>query len=283
MLRHPHVEPRIKELVRDDVRAEVTREHWQSLLEGNIWVFTCMKSGTTYLLNAIAAYRSLEFAERDFDFDTIHHYGVIRGLYPVQLARLIDFSKNGARVNSLLFHTHRRLDARFERAVLLTRNPYDFVVSSYNFHYKRRRGRERIRFEEALPRMLGEYADVHRAQREIIANSNRPVLDVSYEEFLSDPPATFARVLEFLGETVEEERLLQALEMCSVERLKEHEKRNGKAVVAASSYLARHFVRSGRIGEYESELGREQLELVDEGLTRVGLGHLLRETRSPAS
>lgn len=248
------------------VRASDAAAAQVALIRGNCWLLTHEKSGTTYLCNALAFRNAIELGIEDqVDFETIHLGGVFRStstLLPT-LERVAAF----ARVNRglpLNIHTHHPVEAKFHRAVMLTRNVFDYCVSAYNFLYKNRMraNRQGILIEDAIPELVGRYCDLLQAQLEIVGARPEDTIFLRYEDLMQDPHTTLGRLLEHFGQSSQPDVIARALAAASVDAVKAHEARSGRSIVAGQDFSGKSFIRSGATGEYRTALSDSQQEQI---------------------
>lgn len=247
-----------------------------ALIAGNCWLLTLEKSGTTYLCNALAFRNAIELGIEDqVDFDTIHLGGVFRGttsLVPT-LERLAAFS----RVNQglpLTIHTHETVKAEFARAAMLTRNVFDYCVSAYNFLFanRTRAGRQGVAMDDALPDLVGRYVLLLRQQLEIEARRPDDTVFLRYEDLMSAPDATLARLLDHFGMTSTPDMIARALAAASPAAVKAHEAERGKPIVAGRDFVGASFIRSGAVGEFRQAMTEGQISRIETDPVRAGSG-----------
>ncbi len=246
-----------------------------ALVTDNCWLLTHEKSGTTYLCNALAFRNAIELGIEDrVDFDTIHLGGVFRSTSAVlpTLERVAAF----ARVNRglpLTIHTHLPVDARFHRAVMLTRNVFDYCVSAHNFLYKNRdrEGRRGVSLDDAIPDLVGRYCGLLKAQLEIANARPADTIFLRYEDLMQDPQGTLTRLLEHFGLFSEPEVIARALAAASVDAVKAHETRRGKPIVAGTDFSGKSFIRSGATGEFRTALSAAQQDQIRRYVADAGI------------
>jgi hypothetical protein len=275
VLLNPLIRDRVGPLYIEEANAVREEAIWPQLLESGVWCYSLKKSGTTFFCNFLAAYRSLA-DEAAFDFDRLDHFGVIRGTILEQVRGLALYAGSGVNRGLPVFHTHDHLNAPFQRAVLMIRNPFDYAVSAYHFHYKRRRNKHQTEFAVAAPSIIGHYAATHRAQAALLANHRDRVKQVWYEDLMADPAGCLASMVEFVGDVLHPDRVSVAIQMTSVDALKAFEKRVGKAVVATGNFTEPHFVRSGKVGESSDVLDDSDIDCINGELLKHGLDDLCR-------
>ena len=103
------------------------------------------------------------------------------------------------------------------------------------------------------------------------------LLVVRYEDLRQDPVSGFARMVEFLGLTVDRQKIELAAENNSLQKMREKER---KEPVRAS--IKGRFVRNGRVGGWVSELSPAQVRLIERhtGSALLRLGYQLSYEQS---
>ena len=186
------------------------------------------------------------------------------------------------------------------KTVLLVRNPQDVAVSQY-FQWKHRmraykkslnnypaHDAELSVFDvvmhegQGLPRivaMLNEWT----AEKENFGD----LLVLRYEDLRSQPEAELARLLAFLGETVDPKFVKEAVEFSSVENLRKMESENhfwrsGSRLKARDSQNPDSFkVRKAKVGGYRDYFSDEETARIDafvEANLRPGFGYTAAES-----
>lgn len=246
------------------------------IAEQNTWFLSQAKSGTTLLCNSVAFYNAKMFGIENIDFGNIHYAGVARNLgnSPDVLRGVLNFAQQTG-VGLSIVHTHKDLpNCHPSRLITTTRNPLDYAVSSYYFHYKFRSKTQGYSVDEALPRIVKEYIRTLSAQASARKRSEK-VLDLSYESLMADPEGQIGRALEFIHGFVDSSIVRRAIDASSPENLRKFESVKGNAVVVAKgangNFLEPHFIRSGEIGEGERILTNRQKKFVLDEIRKAGL------------
>lgn len=167
--------------------------------------------------------------------------------------------------------TAHDIGASYRTAVLLTRDPYDYCLSTYHYRYARRRGRSGVTLDRAIPDIVATWAATEIAQRRLLEADPERVRRVRYEELIAEPERTIGEVVRFIGVDILEGDLRAAIDDAGADRLRDHEIRTGRAAVAGDDFTAPHFVRSGRVGEGREVLSPAQLRRIEEELDRHGV------------
>ncbi len=159
------------------------------------------------------------------------------------------------------------LRARTRAAVFLIRDPRDVMLSGMNFAELTQWGMGETEVDYArmyaaaggdptwVAQGYGTWAG-HAASW--LEQKEFPVLLVRYEDLKAEPGAQLRRVLEFIGATVEPERVERAVELCSLSRLRNLE-RSSRAMTAVPGLRSKdkHFFHKGLSGQSLSHLGEE--------------------------
>lgn len=98
------------------------------------------------------------------------------------------------------------------------------------------------------------------------AKARFPHVALRYEDLKADPAGQFRRVLEFIGESVDESRLAFAVEACAFEKLQELEKREKESGSARQLFPGnKAIMEQGRLFMHKGQSGRT-LDEVDPAL-----------------
>ena len=125
-----------------------------------------------------------------------------------------------------ILKSHEPFDVRFRKVVYLVRDPRDVVISEYYFNLKKMFIDLSVSLDQFVLRFIaGETAAYgswwENAVSWIAARHGNPAfLLVRYEDLLSDPISTIAKVAAFLGIQADEERLKAAVERSSADRMR---------------------------------------------------------------
>ena len=187
-----------------------------------------------------------------------------------------------------LIKTHEYFEPRYRKVIYLVRDPRDVVLSLYNFRRKYRSVDdsypiERYVAERFLPGDLdvswGEHVGSWLGSR-----MNRPgFLLLRYEDLLQDPSRELSRLASFLGIAASTERLSQAIERSSANRLRQLEKVEHEAwVTTKGKRVDVPFIAEAVAGNWKQKLPEPSV-----GLIESAWGHLMNtlgyETSAPRS
>jgi len=163
--------------------------------------------------------------------------------------------------------THHRPSVRWPNSmpvIFMVRDPRDVLVSRY-YHATR----HKHQFTGDITAFIhdpdqGLPAWVKHTNDWAAALANRPHAIVSYERLSAFPIVETGRVLAFLGQAIDPERLARAVEAAEIDRMRELELHNG---IPGHRYDRNDpqalRVRRGIIGGYREELGQGDLEWID--------------------
>lgn len=243
-----------------------------SLADRQVWYMSQVKTGTTFLCNALAFYNAAIHSITDVDFGNIEDGGVGRspGKNKEVLQGLLRYQRStGGR---LLIHTHHSLlDCRPTVFLCSTRDPFDYAVSSYYFFYKNRHNKTSASVDTALPQIINRFCITHSAQREA-AKRCKNVVKVEYNKLVQDKEKVLCAVIDAIYGRCDEAAMRVAIERAAVDKLKQFEAEQGYAQIAAKgSFNKPHFVRSGKIGEGKEFFTRAQIQLIEEKLKAAGI------------
>lgn len=240
---------------------------------GNTWLFSLNKSGTTFLCHVLAFYYAHQLSRNDITFDNIGSVGVLRWSRGMDVRTYIAsaIAFRSSTNLPLVVATPHDIRASYLTAVLLTRNPFDYCVSSYNYRYVRRRHQSRVTLDQAIPDIIAKWATTERDQTRLLEADPAHVKRVRYENLITEPEREIAGILRFIGTEVSEASLRTAIADAGKDRLREHEIQTGRAAVAGDSFTAPHFVRSGKIGEWREVLSPAQVGSIEDQLERNGI------------
>jgi|GEM_PF-5583300 len=241
-----------------------TKKHLNAaFVQDNAWLFSQMKSGTTLLCNTLAFYNAVVFRIPEVSFDSVAKAGILRGSDDYG-SLLLDIQRFILKSQAkFLVHTHDYLPGcRTPLLIITTRNPYDYAVSSYYFHYKNRLGLENMSVEKAIPKIIKRFVATYHQQIEAVRHADNFVA-LSYEYIVQETYEACAMCIAKLYGTVDGKALNEALYRSSVESLSNFETEKGHAMIAKrDSFKKRHFVRSGKVGEGKQFFSDEQMRLI---------------------
>lgn len=180
---------------------------------------------------------------------------------------------NGGR----LVATHEYFRKQYHRSIYMVRDARDVLLSEFAFlsaleYYNQDQNSFVNTF---LYTVVSAYGPWHKNVTSWldspIANNGNMML-VRYEDLRKDPVPLFAQMADFLGATVSEQKITEAVENNSIQNMR---KKEDKEPVRAS--IKGRFVRDGKVRGWVSKLTPEQVALIDKvaGPTLQRLGYPL--------
>ncbi|HSV15738.1 MAG TPA: sulfotransferase domain-containing protein [Tepidisphaeraceae bacterium] len=228
-------------------------------------VFLCSypKSGTTWLGFLIAQVLKKDESE-ELDLKSFNKYVPDVNL---QYTKRGSLAQHAALPDPRFLLCHATYDAKLPKVVYVTRDPRDVMVSYW--HYQKF-------LKEDFNLSLADFLrsddhwpcewDEHVADW-LLPEPHGNVLRVGYEEIHQDAAGVLRRVLQFGGVKASEARITAAVECSRFENMRAAEERfgvNGKA-----GDEQERFVRKGRVGSWQDEMGYTELRIVEERYGRV--------------
>ncbi len=258
-----------------------SREFTAALIENNVWIFSQMKAGTTFVCNSLAFYNAERSQHSGYDFDDLSKWGVFRNpkFEVSEVANGLRFKERfgGA---PWFVQTHVSVRSNPFVLVLITRNVLDYCVSSYFFHFKNRLRKSDVTVDTALPKIVDRFIDTNEKQAQAIEACENVVV-TSYEDLMNNKYAELGNIVQRVYGYVDERALKVAISESEPDKVRAFEKARGSAIVAAEgTFSADHFVRSGEIGEGEKFFTPQQKAYIEKKLFRAGIsmsGSIIRK------
>lgn len=242
------------------------------LLNDKIWLYSLMKSGTTYTLLVLANYvLKNQGISDEIDFESLNNYGIIHGLNVYEILKNKQIINNlvSSKTDYPIYHTHTYVDTNFKKSIMLTRNPLDFIVSSYFFHFKNRG--ENLKIQEVIDSRIKHFSTTYLSQKKILTDSPKDSIIISYEQLMTETKSVFTKIVNHLGLELSDSVLKSSIDACSVDNVKKMEKKQGKPLVVGKKLQVESFIRSGRIGEWKEHLSESDLHKVAKQLRNNGV------------
>lgn len=266
---------------RERARTAILQRNMFSCASQNaIWLYTLMKSGTTYTLLFLSNYISFVFGDRSsVDFDRMNGEFFWHSFESAMCREEFEqLCANGMFARGLipgyrgLIHTHVDTESNeWSKAICLYRNPLDYIISSY-YYFHVNRGIRLNHPRDIIDQKVESFVAVYGRQLELVSTRPNDVLQVSYERLMSDPNGSFGKMIQFLGWVVDEEGVAFAMEHSSRKKVKEMESSCGRAIVQGSGgRFEGSFVRSGKVGEWKEYFNDADLQRVESILNKSGL------------
>lgn len=257
--------------LRSHFKFQLGSELVSALVEDNFWLLSQMKSGTTFFCNSVAFYNALKLGVAQPSFDETASYGVGRNLYDNfgELRGITSFARETGQ--RWIIQTHEAVPARPEQLILLSRDPLDYCVSSYFFHFRNRKGKEKTAVEAALTQITGKFAALYHQQKAELSRNPQATL-MMYEDLMGAPVDEIGRIVFALYGEIDLDLMSSAVQLAGVDRLKSHEKDTGRAIIGQEgAFKAAHFVRSGKIGEGREFFDSKQIAFIESRLDEAGV------------
>jgi len=269
LLRHEKIQGKIKSIL--NIEGLTREDIYQSLLNGNGWIFSQTKSGTTEFCHVLAFYRAIKHEVSNYDFESLPDFGVVRSAHNKfhDIGRAIRYASTYG--GTVFFQTHEFAEVYPKIAILQTRNVFDHAVSAYFFKFKNKINKSDIAVDDVLDIIVSRYIDTYLLQRKAASNAELAIA-LHYEDTRKDPFVTLSKVMEQLDTSFDPRALQLAIKAAAPEKLKYYEKKQGHAVVAPKgSYSKPHFIRSGEVGEGRRFFSDKQIQLIEEKCSKKGV------------
>jgi hypothetical protein len=181
-----------------------------------------------------------------------------------------------------LIKTHEVYRSAYRRAIYITRDVRDVVLSEFDYEMARRRISED--FGTFLMLSLKSNVNGYGCWQEHVLSwlgsplaATDKLLTIKFEDLRVRTEDTLTVIAEFLGVEVDREAIRTAITNNSVHRMREKEDQvpniDGYSPAKARGDMTR-FVRSGSIGGWRARLSEDQVRLIEQyagvGLTRLG-------------
>jgi hypothetical protein len=209
------------------------------------------KSGNTWTRFLIA---NLVFADQEIGFGNLHKF-----VLDHQVTVKRDFDRAP---RPRIVKTHGSFDPRYRRVLYIVRDPRDVALSQYHYLRKLRRIDDAFPIEDFVERFLtGELKRFPGSWGENVGSwlatrARHPgFLLLRYEDLLSDTARELARVAAFAGLPATSERIAQAVERSSADKMRESEKAQGqRSSLIKGSRNDIAFVRAAKSGGWRTGL-----------------------------
>lgn len=224
----------------------------------SVWFYSQMKSGTTYtiifLINYLNEISKSELSKKDI-FDILPYFhsvlNVINNNTPSQIREQQDKLIENIDFPYFL-HTHKMIDDFSKKRILMSRNPLDYLISSYHYHYVNRG--KKTPLTKAWKHILDEFIEQHKHQQSILEKQPNTTLYLQYEDVVTQPEQEFKRLVDFLALPYDEDLFQLAIQKSQKKEVQKIEKEGGSMIVALKEHKQESFIRSGKIGEWEDYL-----------------------------
>lgn len=160
------------------------------------------------------------------------------------------------------------------KIVFIFRNPLDYLVSYHrhqwhsvtdNHKYKTNKSASNLSLEEftfdegALGSWVKQFFTYH------ILKDQYPdmILLVPYEEIINDRYSSLQRIINHLGIPFDEEAFSKAIEITSIENMRQVENRSGKSLSQDQRLASERHIRDGSIGGWQSKMSVELVSKIE--------------------
>lgn len=176
-----------------------------------------------------------------------------------------------------LLKSHECFQPHYPRVIYIARDPRDIAISFYHHHVKWGNLPDDYPLEQFVPRFLaaefdtkwGSWSD-HITSWLSLRQGRKEFLFLRYEDMKNDPVAELARIAHFLracsfpNMEVNHERLMQAVEFSSPERMRRLEKEQaGNWVLTKQTRRDKPFVRTAAAGGWRLALPAQSVAQIE--------------------
>lgn len=195
--------------------------------------------------------------------------------------------------NELLQHTprprylksHEYFDPRYKTVIYIVRDPRDVAISYYHFWVKVGLIEEDYPIDDYISRFANGELDGFGSWRENVGSwlgtrENDPgFLFLRYEDLLDDPVRELRKVANFLSIRTSYERLNEAIELSSADRMRKSEREHDWEAIKESR-KDKSFVRTAQAGGWQNDLPEASVVLIEKlwGRMMERLGYQLQDT-----
>ncbi|MCM3719144.1 sulfotransferase domain-containing protein [Fictibacillus phosphorivorans] len=180
------------------------------------------------------------------------------------------------------FKSHSYYDPSFQKVIYMVRDVRDVVISYYYYLLKRNVLIDRVKLNEFIPQFIKGDFDSFKWDEHVkswLRNSHKIANGfhlVKYEDLQKQPIVEMKKIMSFLNVDVNDEKIIDALNWSSFRNMRalEIEQQNYSYMLRKSN-KAIPFIRSGKVGEWKTELDQDQQELLKQayGQTLIDLGY----------
>ena len=231
-----------------------------AVLPDDILLASYPKSGNTWTRFLLA---NLVFPDREVGFGNVHEL-ILDPTVTVQR----DFRRAP---QPRIIKTHGAFDPRYRRVICVVRDPRDVALSQYHYLRKLRKIDDEFPLDSFIDRFLaGELKRDLGSWGEnvgswLAARHHHPgFLLLRYEDLLANTARELTRVANFGGFPADPERIAQAVERSSADKMRESEKKQGeRSMLIKGSRQDIPFIRSAKSGGWRSDLPESQVARIE--------------------
>jgi hypothetical protein len=187
--------------------------------------------------------------------------------------------------------SHEAFFGKYRKVIYILRDPRDIAVSYYHYQIKYRQlppdfaleGFVPLFIEDNFEGLYGPWAD-HVMSWLAMRDTRDAFLLLRYEDLMENPERELPKVAVLLGIPAAPERVRQAIERSSANRMSSLEKEQSRQWVSTKkSRQDIPFVRAAGSGQYKSALSAESVRLIEAawGTVMLSLGYELAAGSSP--
>jgi hypothetical protein len=169
-----------------------------------------------------------------------------------------------------LIKSHEYFDPRYKKVIYIVRDPRDVVISLYYFQLKKGFISDGYPMDRYVARFVTGDVDIYGAWDENIASwlatrgESKGFLLLKYEDMSSRPEEELSRIASFLGIDRSREQLQRAIQLSSVDRMRQLEKAEAdeyKPLRATRRDIP--FVRTAISGGWRGNLSANQVSQIE--------------------
>lgn len=249
----------------------------EALSIDNIWIYTLMKSGTTYSLVFLANYLNNIYGDKSLvNFDRMQSdfflHSADNQVNKSHIGELINNKNKISDKIPTIVHTHTMIQSSlWAKNISLSRNPLDYIISCYFFHHINR-GEHIDHPRIVMGKMLKTFIETYTNQINITKKHPEKSILKSYEELMQSPQEVFTEIIHFLGLEYNEEAVIQSMENASKKNIKKMEETRGESIVVRPGIEFKgSFIRSGKIGEWKEYFNDKDLKKIEAILNNENL------------
>lgn len=172
-----------------------------------------------------------------------------------------------------ILRSHSLHTEQFPKVIYLLRDGRDVMVSYY-YHFKKFNNYK----GSLLEFMSNNYSgiDWHEHVNSWLYNQSNTseLLLIKYEDLLNDTKRGIIKMLKFIGMECSDEEVDKAIKLSSFEKMQLSENKSGLGIVASGNREI-NFIRKGKKGVWQDELGKTEIKVIKEllGNTLIKSGY----------
>lgn len=225
----------------------------------DVFICTYPKSGTTWLGYLLAQALKPDPAER-LDLKSFGKYVPDVNLLYTRRGSL---AEHAALADPRFFLCHATCDPKLPNVVYVLRDPRDVLLSYWHYQRFLKPGYDRSLAEFLLDEEHWPCDwDQHVGSWLLPPNRHPNLLVLRYEDLHADAAGALRAVLGFAGRSRTESQIAAAVEASRFDRMRAAEEQHG--VHGKAGDPRERFVRKGRIGSWQEEMGPAELRIVED-------------------